>query len=248
MSRPRYKRKCKSPEGERGCGRAPGVGLRRLRGRGAGRESAHLNFESKPSRPRDWRSRPDAAGLVFRRGDAYLSYAAVAREAWRSANCWLRSSVVRDGASSWCGSATRPTRTAPRRSAATGLSKVLRSTRGCSSSPQHRTTAPSSSSASRASRSVLSSNRSSKARPPRPRPARRPAPSWRGRGAVEKRDRQKERAERERERRADGRGGRGPLRDGRGPRGRRRVRGGGGGETTTTTRRGHLRRRSGVAV
>ena len=48
-------------------------------------ESAHQNFESKKIGPRDWRSRQDAAGLVFRRGDAYLSYAAVARGLTESA-------------------------------------------------------------------------------------------------------------------------------------------------------------------
>ena len=76
---------------------ASACGASAIAGRDA--DAAHQNFESKRIGPRDWRSRPDAAGLVFRRGDAYLSYAAVAR-AWRSANCLAPSSVVRGGASS----------------------------------------------------------------------------------------------------------------------------------------------------
>ena len=178
---------------------ASACGASAIAGRDA--DAAHLNFESKRIGPRDWRSRPDATGLVFRRGDAYLSYAAVARglaerelfgseaASYAAAHPLVRlgDTTYTHGAKAFRGdgfdSATLDA----------WLVQFLASASDDRAFLQLGLTGL-------AKRVKFKSM--SKARPtPRPRPARRPAPKPRRRGAVEERDRQKERAERERERR-----------------------------------------------
>ena len=168
----------------------------------AGRDvdSAHQNFESKRIGPRDWRSRQDAAGLVFRRGDAYLSYAAVARglaerELFGSEASYAAAHpLVRLGDTTYTHGAK-----AFRGDGFDGatldawLSQFLAAASDDRAFLQLGLTG--------LAKRIKFKATSSKRPTPRPRPARRPAPKPRRRGAVEERDRQKERAERERERR-----------------------------------------------
>ena len=177
---------------------ASACGASAIAGRDA--DSAHQNFESKRIGPRDWRSRQDATGLVFRRGDAYLSYAAVARglaerELFGSEASYAAAHpLVRLGDTTYTHGA-KAFRGDDFDSAALDawLSQFLAAAADDRAFLQLGLTG--------LAKRVKFKATSSKRPTPRPRPARRPAPKPRRRGAVEERDRQKERAERERERR-----------------------------------------------
>ena len=178
---------------------ASACGASAVAGRDA--DSAHQNFESKRIGPRDWRSRQDATGLVFRRGESYLSYAAVARGLTESALFGSEASyaaahpLVRLGDTTYTHGA-KAFRGDGFDSAALDawLSQFLAAAADDRAFLQLGLTGL-------AKRVKFKATSSSKRPTPRPRPARRPAPKPRRRGAVEERDRQKERAERERERR-----------------------------------------------